>query len=464
VLDREIGSRILEVDELTADAVAVDEASLWERLAERTILPTLFGWAGKSGLTILDQGLISGSNFMISVLLARWLTPDQYGSYAVAFGIFVLLSLIYGALVLEQMSVFGGSTYRSSLRQYLRSLLGIHFGIGVAIVSVLGSFTYIEYRLAQPGGLPGALLGVTVASPCVLLLWLTRRAYYLEMAPAKAAAGAVVYCALMLAGISWFNRAGLLSPLTAFLLIAASALVAALLLLFRLKTDLLSHTAGPALRQAWSKHWHYGRWALASCIASWIPAYIYYPLLSSFSGPAQSGQLKALMNFFSPLDQTLGALSMLFLPFAAGVQAERGSVGLKTATRNITLLAVAGALLYWSLVIPFKLRLFHLLYTGKYDSVVHLLPILAIGSIFWTAAYGPAIGLRAMESPHSVFAAYGAATVGSLLVGVPAAKVFGLRGAVWGSNLADVASFALMLMLLRKRLRRNTALKTSQHV
>src|SRR5260370_23428769 len=90
------------------------------------ILSWLSPWIRKGGFALLDQGLISGSNFIISILLARWLMPDQYGSYAIAFGVFVLVVLVYQSLVLEPMAVFGASSYRDSLRDYLRSVLRLH--------------------------------------------------------------------------------------------------------------------------------------------------------------------------------------------------------------------------------------------------------------------------------------------------------------------------------------------------
>src|SRR6516162_583127 len=69
-------------------------------------------WTTKGGLAILDQGLISGSNFLISVLLGRWLMPAQYGAFALAFTIFILLSYAYHAFLAEPQGVFCGSTYR----------------------------------------------------------------------------------------------------------------------------------------------------------------------------------------------------------------------------------------------------------------------------------------------------------------------------------------------------------------
>lgn len=80
-------------------------------------------WLSRGLFAITDQALISGSNFALGILFARWLGAAEYGVYALAFAIFLLLSLVHHALLLEPMSVFGGSIYRSKLRRYLGLLL-----------------------------------------------------------------------------------------------------------------------------------------------------------------------------------------------------------------------------------------------------------------------------------------------------------------------------------------------------
>jgi len=57
-----------------------------------------------------------------------------------------------------------------------------------------------------------------------------------------------------------------------------------------------------------------------------------------------------------------------------------------------------------------------------------------------------------MESPRSVFVALGVATAASLVVGVPLTWFFGLRGAIWGSNAADVFSLAALMYMFRSKL------------
>jgi O-antigen/teichoic acid export membrane protein len=446
--NQESGLSAVESVEIHADSVTTGLG----HGSDRSFFHKLKLWTNKGGLALLDQGLISGSNFLLSLLLARWLTPESYGVYALAFGIYVLLQLIYGALVLEPMAVFGGAVYRGCLRQYCRSLLWTHVLLAAVICLLLAGAAVVTHRLGWTHGLPGALLGVALASPCLLLLWFARRAFYLEMSPARAATGSILYCVLLLSGLFAVYRSSSLSPFKVFALMGAAALLADVLLLARLRSELPAGGPAPVIRETWRRHWRYGRWALASCVASWTPTYIFYPLLSTFSGVAQSGELRALMNFFSPLDQTLSALALLFLPYAARIQAEQGFRGLNVLTRNLMVLSVLGAGIYWGLIIEFREPVFRLLYAGKYARVDNLVPVLALGSMFWSAGYGPAIALRAIESPHAIFVAYLATTVISVIVGIPATRAFGLKGAVWASNASEVASFVILMFLMKRRL------------
>src|SRR4051794_9190172 len=136
-------------------------------------------WCTKAFFAIVDQGLISGSNFAMGILLARWLGPTQYGAYALAFATFVLLSLVYQSLLLEPMSVFGPSTYRKNLRGYTGKLIWIHGTIAFGTFSVMAIAASTMGHFPSFAGLPSALIGAAVAAPCVLLFWLARRVFYL---------------------------------------------------------------------------------------------------------------------------------------------------------------------------------------------------------------------------------------------------------------------------------------------
>jgi O-antigen/teichoic acid export membrane protein len=412
-------------------------------------------WGKQGGLAIADQALISGSNFLIGILLARWLLPEQYGAYALAFAIYLLLLLLYQSLLLEPMSVFGGSSYWTGLRGYLKSLLWIHGGLAALICSVLG-LAALGAHLMGRQSLQGALGGVTFAAPCVLLFWLARRVFYLGLPLIYAAGSSLLYCGIVVAGLLLLNRAHALSPFTAFLLMGLAALVTSILLFARM-WSFLQDGPHPAVRESWHRHWAYGRWALVGALAGWVPAYVYYPLLSGTGQIAHAAELRALMNLDLPVQQLYAALSLVLLPYAARMQTQAGAGTPGKLVRRITLLFTGGACLYWAMLLPLRPHLFRLLYSGKYSEVGWLLPFVALESILTGALCGPAIVLRAMEAPSAVFWARFAGAALTLTAGAVATWVFGISGVIAVMIASALVSLLTSFWLLHRRLPRSAA-------
>jgi O-antigen/teichoic acid export membrane protein len=410
----------------------------------------------KGGLAILDQGVFTGSNFVISILLARWLAPEQYGSYAVAFAIFLFIMSFHQALLLEPMSVFGGSVYRNCLRGYLKALLMVHLGMSLVIVLLLGTSAAVAFKLHPASSLPSALVGVAFAAPMILLLWLVKRTFYLKLSPAPSAGAAVLYCVLVMSGLTMIYKHGLLSVFSALVLMGIGSLVASIWLLVYMRYRLSSSEAAPSLAEIWDRHWRYGRWALGANAMMWVPINLFYPLLSRFSGMAEAGELKALMNFASPMLQTCAALSSLMLPYSARVLQQRGGAGVNIILRRMTLLCVACAVPYWVVLIAFRGPAFRMLYSGRYTEVIYLLPVVALVSIFGSAFFGPSIVLRSLESPGLVFAAVSVSSCIAVAVGVPLTRALGVEGAVWSMALSEALAFGMAVVLLRRKARAST--------
>jgi O-antigen/teichoic acid export membrane protein len=413
-------------------------------------------WAMKGGLALLDQGVFAGSNFVMSILLARWLPPEQYGAYAVAFAVFLFLLNFHQALLLEPMLVFGSSVYRNCLRGYMKALLLAHLAMSVVMVVGLCVAAAVALRVGQSNGLPGALIGIAVAAPTVLLFWLTKRTFYLKLSPAPSAAAAVLYCALTMGGLALvYKHSHHLSPLAAFLLMGFGGLVASLVLLAYLRLRLPRTANAPGLMDTWRRHWRYGRWALGANAMMWVPINAFYPILSRFSGMAQAGELKALMNFASPMLQACAALHTLLLPYAARVLEQKGSSGINVILRRMTLLCVSCAVPYWVVLLLFQGPAFRLLYSGRYTEVAYLLPVVALASVAGSAFFGPSIVLRSLESPGSVFAAVSVSSCVAVAIGIPLTRAMGLSGAVWSVALSEAMAFMAAVVLVRRKARRS---------
>jgi len=81
-----------------------------------------------------------------------------------------------------------------------------------------------------------------------------------------------------------------------------------------------------------------------------------------------------------------------------------------------------------------------------------LIPLVALETLLWSATFGPAIALRGMESPSSIFYARCVASGVSLAIGIPLTKAYGLLGVMWGIVLANAAAFVMTMYFLRSKL------------
>jgi O-antigen/teichoic acid export membrane protein len=299
-------------------------------------------------------------------------------------------------------------------------------------------------------------VGVAFAAPSVLLFWLIKRIFYLKLSPGPSVASALLYCALTIGGLALVFKHGLLSTFSALLLMGFGGLVSSAVLLTYHGLRLPSGQNAPSVLDTWRRHWRYGRWALGANVMMWIPINVFYPLLSKFSGMAHAGELKALMNFAAPMLQTCAALSSLMLPYSARVLSERGGAGVSVVLRRMTLLCVFCAIPYWVVLLVFKGPAFRMLYSGQYTEVAYLLPIVALASVFGSAFFGPAVVLRSMESPRSVFAAVAVSSCISIAIGAPLTRALGVGGAVWSIALSEALAFAAAVILLRRKARRSS--------
>jgi O-antigen/teichoic acid export membrane protein len=70
-------------------------------------------------MAILDQGIFSVSNFILNILLSRWLVPADNGAFSVVFAIFLYLDCFHSAILQEPMSVIGSVNYPEWMGAYL---------------------------------------------------------------------------------------------------------------------------------------------------------------------------------------------------------------------------------------------------------------------------------------------------------------------------------------------------------
>ena len=418
----------------------------------RASLTAWMPWVGKGSLAVLDQGLFASTNFLLNVLLARWLAPADYGAFALAYSVFLLLLVFHNAMFTGPMLVFGPGKYRERFPEYLGILLRGHSALMLPGAALLAGVAFLLgwlYSLA----VERAFLALAIAGPFILLLWLLRRAFYVRLNPGWAAIGGGVYLLILLGSILTLRTAGRLTPATGFLAMAAASLITCLILLVLLRPTLATDSS--AIRAVAADHWRYGKWVAAAAGPGWVTDNIYFLVLPAWVGLAEAGALKALLNLAMPALQSISALGVLLLPILVRDRDCGGPRAMKRTIKLSLALFLLGSTCYLALLWGFRLRIFHFLYAGKYAACASW-PLVLVGLLPFAQSLPNVMGnaLGALERPNLGFWSCVGSGAVAVALGVPLASSLGVGGALIGLVASYVLMGVLMLFFLMGSVRR----------
>lgn len=402
-------------------------------------LSWLLAWGTKGGLAITDQALFAGAQFALNICLARWLTALGYGIFAVAYSVYLLASAAHNALLVEPMVVFGSGRYLAERKSYLGVVLRGHTLLMIPTASIFLGAGLVA-GLWDSTSVAPVLYGLGLALPLTLLSELTRRAFYVEMRPGRAAVGGAIYfCSLLLLIVGLRSRE-LLTPLTAILAMGAAALVTSSVQLAWLGSHWPRNLGNLSARNVASEHWAYGRWVLASALPSWTFPNLFYLLLPLRFGLKESGALKAILNLAMPAAHALIAIGLLAIPLFVRHLNAGGLTLLRQTVWRITSLFAAGSAAYLVVLWIFRIQIVHLLYGGKFLEYSRW-PVFVVGLVPIATALSVSAGaaLRALERPDCLFWANVAASLIAVSLGLYLTLTAGLLGAIVG----HVASYAV---------------------
>jgi len=393
----------------------------------------LKSWFGKGFFAVLDQGLFSGTNFIVNILLARWLEPAQYGAFAVAYSVFLLLAAFHTAVLTEPMLVFGAGKYAEKFQKYLGIVIYGHWGVTGTIALLLALVALAFWQLGS-NDLAGALAGLAVASPFILLLWVVRRALYVKVQPQQAATGGILYLLLILVGMYGLDQKGWLSSASALVVMGISSLFVSIAFLTFLQPQWRLGSSNPMPKMILYDHWRYGRWAASSELLRSLYGSIYYIMAATILSLGSVAALRAIQNIVNPIHQFFTALALLLVPRSAKrfMEGGGGSRGLTKDAVKISIVFTLPALAYWVLIVIAGPVIVSALYVAKYDQYTMLIPYVALAAVFAALGGGPHVVLRAARKPDLVFVVYLFSACFSILTSWFFITFMGLLGAAIG--------------------------------
>jgi len=413
-------------------------------------------WLTKGFWAVLDQGLFAGSNFLLNVLLAKFLTERDYGAFATAFSVFLLLGTVHSALLVEPMLVFGPNRYRGRLPAYFDILTLGHAAVAMLASMLLLTGALICHWLGS-GAIVVALLGLAGASPFILYQWLMRRASYVRSDPQRAAMGGAGYCLLMVGGLLLLEHWHALTIASALMVMGTSSCVVGIYLAWQEGVRRPWRPDKALARDAAAKHAHYGRWTIAGGLVGFVPAYVYYLILPLVADLQQSGALRAMTNLVMPLLQVNLALCILLLPRLVRC---RGTAQFARTARNALLVLVGASAAYYLFIAVFHEPLRRLVYGDKFQEYSSLLLLIGLQPILTAATGVLDVVVASHERPDYVFYSCLAAAIAAVTVGAALTWKWGVAG-VAIAVLINFSVHLVVIALLAAKLLRQPSTKAA---
>lgn len=364
-----------------------------------------FKWMQKIGAATIDQALFAGSNFLTNVLLGRWMEPDEYGAFVVAYAWFLLLLNFYDALLIEPMSLYGSGKYKDKLNGYLGMMYIGHAGITGVIalmlaLGALGAFVFDSELMGM------AILGTAVASPLILMRWLTRQPFYITGQPQKSVYGGIIYSVVLVSSIGLLQLTGSLNAFSGVIALGIASFISSMAMtIIFIKPEFKTGDADLTTKKIVADHWAYGLWSTSTRMLSWLAGnfgILFIPLVVGLEGTAA---LRATLNLTMPLFMINAAIISLLVPNFVRTFEREGKDGLDRRVRLIAMMATGFTVTYALAVILLGEWAINLIYDGKYNDfanlefiiAIALLPIVTTVSQIFNAA------MRAMNEVRYVF-------------------------------------------------------------
>jgi len=414
--------------------------------------------------SIIDQATSSTANFVMNVLLARWLAPADYGSFSVSWSFCLVFAALHNAMILEPMSVVGPAEYGAGLRGYLQSVRKLNVGVAVTL-GVCAAATGVFYKTPQARQV---LFVLALCLPGYLLVLTRRREQYVLDQPLRALQISGAYAIAVLGTLNLLHATSHLSAASALGCIGMALPVALLAgmrrpdtnesIVKKLGTDSRAYEStttgvGPIARA----HWKYGRWLFASTLVAFGISDLQTILLSVLVDLKSAGALRALMNFVLPLAQLLTVLSIFCLPRLARQMKMHGAGRGLRQTIVFPLAIIVTTLGYLAVLLAFGPLIERLLYGGRMAAYLGFLPWLAAAALISSVGTGFSALLRAAQNSQHQLLAGVTGTATGVIAALLLLKTHGLEGAIWSMTLANAASTGTILGAYLWMIRRQRA-------
>ncbi|MCE2509406.1 MAG: polysaccharide biosynthesis C-terminal domain-containing protein [Alphaproteobacteria bacterium] len=401
---------------------------------------------------LMDQGMVSGVNFLTTILIARHLGIEEFGRFTLAWLVVLFVTSLQMAVIVSPMMSVGPKQEPAEAPAYYGALFlqQLIFAGLTFLLILLGAYGVAALRPEWDL----RALAVPLAATAVLfqLRDFLRRYFFTRERPVMAFISDVIGYLGLLVALALLLPFFTFDSATVLWLIGAASATAILI-------------SAPFLgRLAWQlrafltisvRHWQFAKWMGASALLQWASTNLFLIVSGGLLGPAAVGALRAAETLIGINRIFFQGLENVVPLHAVRRLTEEGPPALGGYLRRIGVaggLATAGVGAIAALAPGFWLELFFGETYAEHGALVYWYAVIYLVMFIGLPLRA---GLRALENTKPIFQATAVSAVFSLAAAMPLIDALGATGAVAGLLVTNLLLIGVLAVHLRREMGRH---------
>jgi len=343
----------------------------------------------RSGIAAVDQALLSGLNFLISIILIKTVSKTDYGYYSIFFPITLYMVSIQNAIINTPLAVLLITKKGDERRSYPGALFfGQYFlVIPLAVAGIIGGIITYYLNLLEPG-VSAIIVAISLASIGILCREFLRAYFFANESPNTVLLIDTLYIVLLTSlsflAYSFFQ----FNVAVIFFLMGLCSFFIGLFFIRKRRWDF----SRSDIKSSYSENWQYGKWSLIGGTVSHIQNYGYLYLLGIIISSEAVADVSAARILLMPLVLAQQGWSKVILPHGSKLREENRLLKLLKEQVVVSIIFIIIVISLAFIVVLLKPLLLETIlsadYEKSFDYIFYWGVIFAIGFVSLNANFG----------------------------------------------------------------------------
>ncbi|WP_369054993.1 hypothetical protein [Kineococcus terrestris] len=396
---------------------------------------------------IADQMIASANNFLVQIIIARSVSEDDFGSFAIVFAIFSVLTGFFRAVATQPVAMRFAGAGDDEFRRASGAAVGLVFtgslllGAGLVVAGLLGPF---------PAVLGQSLVALGIVLPGLMMQDAWRQVLFARLRPAAACLLDATWGVLQLAAVAVLVLSDVGSVFAFTLAWGGAAVAASFVGLAQVRTRPKLTRALPWVREQSSLT----RYLVPEFVLQQSGVQIAIVIVAAVAGLAAAGGLRGANMLTVPATIVSAGLLSFAVP-----ELVRRRERMTNRTWTLAALGVSGmvslvSVVWGSLFLVLPDAVGEALLAETWSGTREVLVPIIVGQVGAALSVGPAALLYANEGARITMRLHAVYTVALIGLSTAGAVLFGAVGTAWGMAAAFWIVVPWWFLLTRRHVRR----------